>query len=395
MRIKNNFVFGLLTLILVVIITGVWFSYSKVEKNLESFVVLVSWEWLYNNNPLILDKKVSLKPLDYIETKGETSLAIIEWWDGSVTRLGSNSKMQIQNSNISADRWNIAIEFELFSWKSWSNVISFLWEGSYFKQNFVDSQASVRGTVFNVDLEKEYISVTDHKIELLSPEGKSFIISKNKAFSLSFFDFISLQEFITKVKDKSWEQLNKKHDIEFLEDLKKKIAQDFNALVDVSGLEDVIDDLSNENKAEKYKQILRDYQKIKFAQAKDVELFSKKLELQKALISLSDWENKQQLLKNSYYDIQDALGEKSQSAVEYILPIIQWNKSLYNELELENIWEKLKNSSFFEALWDKNLIDVDAIWENIKTQDLQEKAKDLFNTIGWDLKEVGSDLLDN
>lgn len=88
-------------------------------------------------NATFLEKesKYILAPGDKISV-GQESLALIEWGDGSLTRLGENTKISIEENQVSRDYTKINISFELIAGKTWSNVVSFLGEESSFTQTF-------------------------------------------------------------------------------------------------------------------------------------------------------------------------------------------------------------------------------------------------------------------
>ena len=94
---KNKFIYFII--ILIVIIIWIWISISLFFKSVDrnSYLELVSWEWLLNDKVLQIWKKEKLSKEDIIETKTKDSLAIIEWWDWSITRLWWNTKVKIEN----------------------------------------------------------------------------------------------------------------------------------------------------------------------------------------------------------------------------------------------------------------------------------------------------------
>lgn len=73
---------------------------------------------------------------DSIRTIGKESLAVIEWGDGSITRLGGNTKISVGNNEVSRDYTKIDISFDLIAGKTWSNVVSFISGDSAFTQTF-------------------------------------------------------------------------------------------------------------------------------------------------------------------------------------------------------------------------------------------------------------------
>ena len=197
-KIKNKFIILIIISLIAVIFFWIYKSYFFELKNRNSFAVLVEWEWLLNEKLLKLNEKKELKIWDYVKTIWDNSLIVIEWWDWSLTRIGWNSRIRIDELFVDSDLLNINLSFELLSWKSWSNVINFMWEWSYFKESFRDIEAWVRWTIFNVDLDKEYVSVTKHKLSLIKNiDQEVFEISEENPFSLKTFSFISLINYST------------------------------------------------------------------------------------------------------------------------------------------------------------------------------------------------------
>ena len=172
-KLKNKFIIFVLVIIALIL----WIQGYKaalllwVDRN--SYVELIKWEWTINDKELILksknslDKnKVKLNIWDIIITKWIDSISVIKWWDWSITRMWWNTKIIIKNLDIEKDLSKIQIQFDLLSWKSHTNVISYLGEKSYFKQNFEDTEATVRGTTFDVDLTKKFVYVQNHEVIL-------------------------------------------------------------------------------------------------------------------------------------------------------------------------------------------------------------------------------------
>jgi len=195
-------------LVFITLIVQLYISYFANRIDTNSYLSLIEWQWTLNEQLLELETRQSLEAWDKIRIIWDSSLALIEWWDGSITRLAGNTKISIWEANISKDYTKINISFDLISGKSWSNVVSFLWKDSYFKQSFENVEAWVRWTVFNVDLEAWYISVLDHQVSLKKQDGTEVLITENKPFSLKTFSFIALSDFILNIRDTAWQDIN-------------------------------------------------------------------------------------------------------------------------------------------------------------------------------------------
>lgn len=79
-------------------------------------------------------------------TTFEKSAATIFWPDGSITRLAEKSSISIDEIRVRKDLSQIRIRFKLQSGKTWSDIIRFLTEGSYFTETYGDTNyaATVR-----------------------------------------------------------------------------------------------------------------------------------------------------------------------------------------------------------------------------------------------------------
>ena len=399
-KIKNKFIILIIISLIAVIFFWIYKSYFFELKNRNSFAVLVEWEWLLNEKLLKLNEKKELKIWDYVKTIWDNSLIVIEWWDWSLTRIGWNSRIRIDELFVDSDLLNINLSFELLSWKSWSNVINFMWEWSYFKESFRDIEAWVRWTIFNVDLDKEYVSVTKHKLSLIKNiDQEVFEISEENPFSLKTFSFISLKEFIKNIKDKSFEELNKKFDNEYINALTDKLEKKLEYFDSLSEIN--IDELTKDKKEVLYNELLMKYQQLNFINPDNFELFSKKLEYKKVLIELA-WENdKKSLIENTLYDFKETINSKNYQFIESMIPIfednldtIKWLNINFNDYidddmipeELKEIF--IKNFSILENIFGWNLVEKIS---NISIDDLkwihdivQDKIKEeLDNNLGF------------
>ena len=341
---KNKFITFIILLILCVIWAGLYHAYVFTKADRGSFVILIEGEAFLNDQVLELEKREALNIWDIISTKWENSLAVIEWWDGSLTRIGWNSSIELNELFITHDISKMNISFTLLSWKSWSNVISFLWDDSYFKEYFMDSEASVRGTVFDVDLENGYIYVLDHEVRLTTENKGTVIIWERDPFSLKTFSFISLEKFIREIKDNAWETLNKSFDTEYIKILKNEaykaledniLLQKFDGIVNSEDFEKVLWSMSEDKKSELYNNLLTEYQKINFVNSDDWELFITKIKLKEALVATATVENKKALIQSTLFDFKELIQSKNFQNLEAILPILQKNSDILKELNIE------------------------------------------------------------
>lgn len=345
---KNKFIYFII--ILIVIIIWIWISISLFFKSVDrnSYLELVSWEWLLNDKVLQIWKKEKLSKEDIIETKTKDSLAIIEWWDWSITRLWWNTKVKIENQFVAKNKDQVNILFRLFSGKTWSNVVTYLWEDSYFNQTYSDTEIAVRGTVYVVDADNDYLQVESHKVELTNKQFGKKEVTENKQLKLSNFEFISLDDFIKFFKDKWFFELNQKLDKEYLLKLSLEIEKRVKDFVYIAGKN--IDNLTKEQREKLYKTILSSYQDLNFVSLENSEkLFNLKIALKEKLIDLAPDTEKPSLLSTFSYDLKDIFKNKNFWNFEKITDILKENQKY---LDYNNFTKMLENLGIKFDLWD-------------------------------------------
>lgn len=345
---KNKFIYFII--ILIVIIIWIWISISLFFKSVDrnSYLELVSWEWLLNDKVLQIWKKEKLSKEDIIETKTKDSLAIIEWWDWSITRLWWNTKVKIENQFVAKNKDQVNILFRLFSGKTWSNVVTYLWEDSYFNQTYSDTEIAVRGTVYVVDADNDYLQVESHKVELINKQFGKKEVTENKQLKLSNFEFISLGDFIKFFKDKWFFELNQKLDKEYLLKLSLEVEKRVKDFVYFAGKN--IDNLTKEQREKLYKTILSSYQDLNFVSLENSEkLFNLKIALKEKLIDLAPDTEKPSLLSTFSYDLKDIFKNKNFWNFEKITDILKENQKY---LDYNNFTKMLENLGIKFDLWD-------------------------------------------
>ncbi len=347
---QSKFLFIVLFFISIIIIYVVFDKVFNSKIDRSSYVSLLNWEAFLNENKLEIEIKNKLETWDKIKTIWQSSLAVIKWGDWSITRLWWDSSLVIKEANIDKKLLNIKIDFELEKWKTWSNVVSFMWNDSYFSQEFADTTAAVRWTIFEVNLEKDYVYTHSHEIKLTKKDWETKTISENKPFIISQFSFTSLVEFIKNFKDDSFMKLNINLDKEFYNDLVKNIW-------DLSKFgSDKISDISKlspEDKKKLYNKILSQYQNLWFVNPDSKELYNKKIEIKKSLLELADDSEKQKILVESLYDFKALAKNKQFEELKNLSIILAENKdALFNS----NIrWENYIDKSFIDKLNDLDI----------------------------------------
>jgi hypothetical protein len=112
-----------------------------------------------------------VKEGDAIKTGGDGQV-VINFYDNSVSRLGPNSEMILENSSIKADDpTSEAVGVRLLSGRIWSRVLKLLDQEAGFEVRTADTVATVRGTAFDVIIksgEETEVAVADNKVEVES-----------------------------------------------------------------------------------------------------------------------------------------------------------------------------------------------------------------------------------
>lgn len=426
---KNTFIIWVILLIVIIIFSQVYRAYSSNANDTNTYLSLVKGKATIDDNFINIWKEHILSAGNIVRTIWQDSLAVIEWWDGSITRLGGNTKISVGSNEVSRDYTQINISFDLIAGKTWSNVVSFIAQDSSFTQTFKGVEAWVRGTVFDVDLEQWFINVTDHQVNLKDIVGAEYIIGENKPFSLESLSFIEFSEFIRDLRDADWTELNKNLDTEFLSNLKAEIDthlasnNPFLFLLEVFSpkyrflyelereetdfqtLKEMIESLSDAQKQDVHDIVLSRYQKLNFIDANDDENYQKKLLYKRLLILLSDVADKERLLETSLFDFKDTISTQNIQAYNTTLELLNENQDILKELDIEGVlWdinlipddlEKILQENFewirefFEGglpdLWDLDFQDAkttaeDTLWDAGKTlSELEGKAQDTIN----------------
>ncbi len=384
---KNKFIYFIIFLI-VAIIGIIFYNWASSNVDRNSYVELLEWEAVINENNLPIWDKQKLSIWDVIKTTKEESLAVIEWWDWSVTRLWWNTHIEIDELYVSesVDRLNIA--FELFSGKTWSNILSYIPWDSYFKQSFMDMEAAVRGTVYNVDLENDYLYVLDHSVDVTNQKWDTYEVSSKEPFSLSNFSFIQLETFLRDYRDSLFDQINRKMDSELISYLKSNINSKLEDIYDLTSVE--ISNIDPEKKQELYDKVITNYQNLNKFWTEDWYLFDLKLDLKEKLYWLSNQEEKALVAKSFSYDVKDATDNNNYESLNQILEKlknndININQSIKNYVEninYDNINSDLRNSIQNNYNTLKNSLNLDQInWQWII--DSANTVKDNFKESFW------------
>ncbi len=357
-KIRGNIFLISITIIACIILSQVYIAYSHNKTDTNSYVRLVKGRASLNETLLSLGTRERIHAWDSIMTFPD-SLAVIEWWDGSLTRLWSQTKVTIQQEQISQDYTEIHISFDLLAGKTWSQVISFIGKDSSFKQSFSGIEAGVRGTVFDVDLENNFVRAGSHNISLQDTSGKTLELQQWEILDIQHFSLVELSKFIKNMEDRAWSKLNNGLDAEYIKTLKMQLNQRlqentfFVFLLDfISPKYRILRDLSRGESYEKiqkyiakvpqskkesvYKAVLSEYQKMNFVHAGDYEFYKRKLLYKKALVDLaSNSEDIDRLLETTSYDFRDIAKQKLTQWLEETLRFMDTASELLPEKRFE------------------------------------------------------------
>lgn len=341
-KLKNKFILLTIIIISAIISSQVYIAYSFWINDTNSYVKLIKGKALLNETFLSINGRYLLDTGDKIITQ-DASLAVIEWWDGSLTRLGDNTKISIEHNQISKDYTDIKISFDLLAGKTWSQVISFIWKDSSFTQNFKGIEAWVRGTIFDVDLTQDFLRVTDHLVTLTQPDGNIIQVSQWDIINLKSFSLVELSKFIRDMEDRAWSGINIQLDEAYTTLLQERLQSDisdagvFLFILDFfspkyriihaiknsdkfSKIEELISSIDEWEKKEVYDGVLSKYQAYNFVRITSYDAYKRKLFFKRALVLLTNNEQDiERLMQTSWYDISQAAKQKVTLWVEETL----------------------------------------------------------------------------
>lgn len=325
-KIERNFLIITIILISLIIWIAIHSAFFKREIDRNSYVELINGSALLNNNELQINKREKISAEDIITTSSEDALAIIEWWEWSVTRIWGNSKVKVSELYVSENKDKINISFELLDWKTWSNVVSFIPDDSFFIQRFMDAEAAVRGTIFNVDLVNKYIYVIENKVEVIKNTWESILVEETKPLDLRTFSFIKLEEFIKSIKDTAFESMNRVLDSEFYKKMQDSLEEKSQELIDYTTK--TVDYMTDLERNEFYLRLLASYQDVNFLwnDARE-DLYEYKIKLKEKLIEYAPAKDKQILLEWYVEDFKDSINIKNNDLINWMLESFKRNKN--------------------------------------------------------------------
>ena len=415
---KNKFILIVIWIIACIVLSQVFVAFSNTDTDTNSYLTLIKGRGTLNESFLELEQKYILQSGDTVRVIGESSLAVVEWWDGSLTRLWGNTKISIDQNEISRDYSTINISFQLIAGKTWSNIVSFIGKDSSFTQSFQGIEAGVRGTVFDVDLEKEYIHVSDHQVELTLESWEEIVVSEGAVLDLSSFSLIDIEKFLQEIQDVTWAELNERFDAEYLGFLKQALQKSLNesnplsyilpyvstkqnllqtlaTAEKYSDIQNVIDTIPDAEREEMYTAVMSKYQNINFIWALDYEFYKRKIFYKKALIALWEVQDTEILVRSSVYDLQDIFELWNIEAAKETLSFLGQHRDILPNIDSSFLGEwlgelpaKLRSEfqeslSWFEWVLDFKVPEV----PNIDISSLEGKARESIQSIDKNVQD--------
>lgn len=189
-------------------------------KATNPYVLATKWNTIIKRNKIITlkekDKEI-IKLNDKIRTLNN-STATIFWPDWSITRLWNKTSITIKELNSSSDLSTYKINFNLENGRTWSNIVKFLTDDSYFTETYDEWNyaATARWTVFEINLDSNYINAFNHDINLQD-------LVKNKTLNIKEWEIVKALDIQSKTLipniDKTWIEDNIKNDKKYLDSL--------------------------------------------------------------------------------------------------------------------------------------------------------------------------------
>ncbi len=398
---KNKFFLSVISIIFLLFSLQFYFISNSYKRDTNSYITLLKWAWTLATNDekivLKLQEKQKIQTWDIINILSN-SLAVIEWWDKSITRLGESTQIKIKENFTSDDLSKINISFELLKWKTWSNVISIMTWESYFKQEVNWATAAVRWTVFEANYDEDYMMVHSHEIKVTNSSWEEKYIYPWEIFSLKNF---SLERFRQKV-DETRTKLNQNLDKEYLKNLRENFLNSlkqnplnlyakfssenkvYNMLALWETRENVEKYISSlpEDKKQKILNSLNTLnQTLNFENWENSFLYNLKLNTRNLIIDNSNDTNlKQTLVKYSIYDLSEIFSYNnfSKDIFDNTINFVSNNKE-YIDFQKENFKALWENSEVIKQIFSLEKEDITP--QNIKTKlsEINENSKEVLN----------------
>ena len=183
------------------------------DDPIDPYISVEKWETTITRGEIAIDMSMpesyNIREWDIIITRSD-SLAVIFWPDHSTTRLAANSRLTIDRMRVATDYSKIELVATLENGKAWSNIVRTLYPDSRVEFNLPKSGtvAGVRWTVFEINLDENYIHSVSHSVTLKNSFGKIVTLLPGEAVLANNI----LQKF-NKSLDIAWISLNNGKDM--------------------------------------------------------------------------------------------------------------------------------------------------------------------------------------
>lgn len=388
---KNKFFLLIITIIFLLFSLQFYFISNSYKRDTNSYVTLVEWDWTLTTSTwkkvLEINLKEKLSNWDIINTL-KNSLAIIEWWDKSITRLGWSSKVKVKENFVADDLSKINISFELLKWKTWSNVVSIMTWDSNFTQEIKWTSAAVRWTVFEANYEQNYLIVHKHEVSLTNT---NWDIKKVYPWEVFSFKDFSLYKVIWKI-DETFSKLNEKLDKAYLKTLREDFIKQMNSsnpfsLIkkfydsdykvydmitsnnDIKSINNYISKLPEDKKKKALNTLQTLSQSLNFENWENSFLYNLKLNARWVLLNNSTDKNyNETLVRYSVYDLSDmfSLDKFNSEITKNTLSLISENKEyLSNNSDAIKELLNMDLSNFSPENIKNKILELNLKWEEI------------------------------
>ena len=188
---------------------------------------------------LIAPESYDIREGDIIITSS-ASLSSVFWPDHSVTRLGPSTRLTIERMRVADDYSKIELVAVLENGKVWSNIIRTLYPDSRveFRLPKSGTVVGVRGTVFEINMDNNYIHSVEHNVTLQGRIGQGVLtLLPGEAVRID-----DIRQKILTGLDTAWSSMNTLKDTAYMTVRDSELRSVYNLLSGTSNIPDIWDD---------------------------------------------------------------------------------------------------------------------------------------------------------
>ena len=229
------FIFASIFFIAFAMTTYRYYQAIHSDDPISPYLLIEKWTATITRGNILIDMITldfyEVQEWDIIITRAD-SLSVINWPDRSTTRLGANSRLTIERMRVADDYSRIELVASLESGKSWSNIVRILYPDSRVEFHLPrnGTVAGVRGTVFEINLDANYIHSIDHSVTLSNSIGQLVTLLPG--------DAVAANNILTKIGtklDTTWITANTIADAAFMQIRNIKLRDTYTLLSSSSG----------------------------------------------------------------------------------------------------------------------------------------------------------------